>query len=115
MFLLLGPNTGLGHNSVVFMIEAQVRYAMDCLRWLWNGAGAVEVKKDVQDAFNADIHERMKGTVWMSGCKSWYLNPDGTNSTIWPDFTVTYWWKTHAAKKQDFVLEPSRVAEEVAA
>jgi cation diffusion facilitator CzcD-associated flavoprotein CzcO len=115
MFLLLGPNTGLGHNSVVFMIEAQVRYAMDCLRWLWNGAGSVEVKKDVQDAFNADIRERMKGTVWMSGCKSWYLNPDGTNSTIWPDFTVTYWWKTHAAKKQDFVLEPSRVAEEVAA
>ncbi len=115
MFLLLGPNTGLGHNSVVFMIEAQVRYAMDCLRWLWNGAGSVEVKKDVQDAFNADIHERMKGTVWMSGCKSWYLNPDGTNSTIWPDFTVTYWWKTHAAKNQDFVLEPSRVAEEVAA
>ncbi len=112
MFLLLGPNTGLGHNSVVFMIEAQVRYAMDCLKWLWNGAGTVEVKKDVQDVFNARLHEKMKGTVWMSGCKSWYLNPNGTNSTIWPDFTVTYWWQTHAAHKRDFdiVPAPERVA-----
>jgi cation diffusion facilitator CzcD-associated flavoprotein CzcO len=115
MFLLLGPNTGLGHNSVVFMIEAQVRYAMDCMRWLWKGAGTVEVKKDVQDAFNADLHEKMKGTVWMSGCKSWYLNPNGTNSTIWPDFTVTYWWKTHSADRKDYELAPARVPEKVAA
>jgi cation diffusion facilitator CzcD-associated flavoprotein CzcO len=114
MFLLLGPNTGLGHNSVVFMIEAQVRYATSCLDWLWNGAGSVEVRKPVQEAFNADLHEKMKGTVWASGCKSWYLNADGTNSTIWPDFTVTYWWKTRAAHKRDFdvapALEPVRVA-----
>lgn len=112
MFLLLGPNTGLGHNSVVFMIEAQVRYAMGCLKWLWNGAGTVEVKADVQNAFNARLHEKMKGTVWMSGCKSWYLNANGTNSTIWPDFTVSYWWKTHSADKRDYDVEtvPQRVA-----
>jgi cation diffusion facilitator CzcD-associated flavoprotein CzcO len=115
MFLLLGPNTGLGHNSVVFMIESQVRFALACLKWLWSGAGAVEVKKDVQDAFNADIQERMKGTVWMSGCKSWYLNPNGTNSTIWPDFTVTYWWKTRSADRRDFNLEPARTEELAAA
>jgi cation diffusion facilitator CzcD-associated flavoprotein CzcO len=115
MFLLLGPNTGLGHNSVVFMIEAQVRYALDCMKWLWAGVGSVEVKADVQRAFNADLHERMKRTVWASGCKSWYLNADGTNSTLWPGFTVTYWWKTRAATKSDFDIAPARVPEKMAA
>ncbi|MBV8976735.1 MAG: NAD(P)/FAD-dependent oxidoreductase [Alphaproteobacteria bacterium] len=108
MFLLLGPNTGLGHNSVVFMIESQVRFAMGCLGWLWSGAGAVEVKKAVEEAFNAALHEKMKRTVWMSGCKSWYLNPNGTNSTLWPDFTVSYWWQTRRARKRDFELTPAR-------
>jgi len=109
MFLLLGPNTGLGHNSVVFMIEAQVRYAMDCLKLLWKGVGSLEVKADVQAAFNSTLHEKMKSTVWMSGCKSWYLNPNGTNSTIWPHFTVTYWRKTRSANKRDFDLAPVRI------
>jgi cation diffusion facilitator CzcD-associated flavoprotein CzcO len=115
MFLLLGPNTGLGHNSVVFMIESQVRYALACLKWLWAGAGTVEVKAEVQDAFNKDLHEKMKRTVWMTGCKSWYLNANGTNSTLWPDFTVTYWWKTRGARKRDFDLAPARVPEKTAA
>ena len=115
MFLLLGPNTGLGHNSVVFMIESQVRYALDCLNWLWAGAGTVEVKAEVQDAFNRDLHEKMKRTVWMTGCKSWYLNANGTNSTLWPDFTVTYWWKTHGARKNDFDLVPAQVPQKAAA
>jgi cation diffusion facilitator CzcD-associated flavoprotein CzcO len=115
MFLLLGPNTGLGHNSVVFMIESQVRYAMDCLRWLWKDAGAVEVKAEVQKTFNDMLREKMKRTVWMSGCRSWYLNADGTNSTIWPYFTVSYWWKTRRANRRDFDLEPARVPERVAA
>jgi cation diffusion facilitator CzcD-associated flavoprotein CzcO len=115
MFLLLGPNTGLGHNSVVFMIEAQVRYAIACLKWLWNGSATVEVKAAVQDAFNRDLAGRMQRTVWASGCRSWYLNADGSNSTLWPDFTVTYWWKTRAADKRDFDLAPARVPETVAA
>jgi cation diffusion facilitator CzcD-associated flavoprotein CzcO len=109
MFLLLGPNTGLGHNSVVFMIESQVRYALDCLGWLWNGTGTIEVKAGVQKTFNAMLREKMKKTVWMSGCRSWYLNADGTNSTIWPHFTVTYWWKTRRASRRDFDLAPVRV------
>jgi len=115
MFLLLGPNTGLGHNSVVFMIEAQVRYALDCMTWLWAGAGSVEVKAEIQDAFNKDLAQRMKRTVWMSGCKSWYLNANGTNSTLWPGFTVTYWWKTRAAAKRDFEIAPAVVPQKVAA
>jgi cation diffusion facilitator CzcD-associated flavoprotein CzcO len=115
MFLMLGPNTGLGHNSVVFMIEAQVRYAVDGMQWLWAGAGSVEVKACVQDAFNKDLHERMKRTVWMSGCKSWYLNANGTNSTLWPGFTVTYWWKTRAADRRDYDIAPAVRPQKVAA
>jgi cation diffusion facilitator CzcD-associated flavoprotein CzcO len=113
LFMLLGPNTGLGHNSIIFMIEAQTRYAMDCLKWLWSGlAQSIEVRKEVQRAFNDKLDADMKRTVWMSGCKSWYLNADGTNSTIWPSFTLSYWWKTHSARQADFRLEqvPEKVA-----
>ncbi len=116
LFMLLGPNTGLGHNSIIFMIEAQTRYTMDCLNWLWSGlAQSIEVRKDVQRAFNDKLDADMKRTVWMSGCKSWYLNADGTNSTIWPSFTLSYWWKTHSARKADFWLEPAKVPEKVRA
>jgi len=115
-FMLLGPNTGLGHNSVVFMIEAQLRYTMDCLKWLWSGrTGAIEPRGDIQQSFMDSINVKMKNTVWMSGCKSWYLNENGTNSTIWPSFTLSYWWRTHGARKSDFVLEPARKPATIAA
>ena len=107
-FMLLGPNTGLGHNSIIFMIEAQVRYTMDCLKWLLReGVGEVEVRADRQKVFNAMLKTEMKHTVWQSGCKSWYLNEDGSSSIIWPGFTVSYWRQTHSAKRQDFVLTPA--------
>ena len=109
LFMLLGPNTGLGHNSIIFMIEAQTRYTMDCLKWLWSGrAGSVEVRTDVQRAFNERLDSQMRRTVWLSGCRSWYLNENGTNSTIWPSFTLSYWWKTHRARKRDFLLNSAR-------
>jgi cation diffusion facilitator CzcD-associated flavoprotein CzcO len=104
-FVLLGPNTGLGHNSIIFMIEAQVRYVMHCLSWLFReGADEVEVRADVQRAFNAKLKKDMDSTVWQSGCHSWYLNENGTNSTIWPGFTVSYWWQTRQPDPHDFVI-----------
>lgn len=109
-FILLGPNTGLGHNSIIFMIEAQARYVMQCLRWLLKDrAGEVEVRGDVQRSFNERVRAALKKTVWQSGCKSWYLNHNGSNSTIWPDFTVKYWWQTRNARKADFEIRPARV------
>ncbi len=108
LFMLLGPNTGLGHNSLIFMIEAQTRYIMHCLSWLWSGAaGSIEVRAEVQHQFNRRLDAKMKRTVWMSGCRSWYLNANGSNSTIWPSFTLSYWWKTHRARKRDFHLKPT--------
>jgi cation diffusion facilitator CzcD-associated flavoprotein CzcO len=110
-FMLLGPNTGLGHNSVIFMIEAQVRYIVDCLGWLLRGgAGEIDVREDVQRDFNATLRAKMDRTVWKSGCKSWYLNENGSNSVIWPGFTVAYWWKTRHARREDFTVTPAKVA-----
>ncbi len=93
LFLLVGPNTGLGHTSVVFMIEAQVRYIGDALRVMRKrGLAAIDVREDVQERYNAEIQRRLERTVWNTGgCASWYLDAQGRNTTMWPDFT----WKYH--------------------
>jgi cation diffusion facilitator CzcD-associated flavoprotein CzcO len=89
LFFITGPNTGLGHNSLVYMIEAQLDYLMDAVRAMErNGASRVEVRRAAQDAYNADLQSRMGRTVWNSGgCSSWYIDANGKNTTIWPDFT----------------------------
>ncbi len=87
-FLLLGPNTGLGHNSMVYMIESQLAHVMEALRAMdKGGADTVEVRQDVLDGYNAAIEQQLEGTVWNTGCKSWYLDANGRNSTLWPDWT----------------------------
>jgi cation diffusion facilitator CzcD-associated flavoprotein CzcO len=88
LFLLLGPNTGLGHNSVVYMIESQIAYVIDALRVMRErGAAVAEVRPEVQDAYIREIDRRMTRTVWSTGCKSWYLDDTGRNPTLWPDWT----------------------------
>jgi cation diffusion facilitator CzcD-associated flavoprotein CzcO len=87
-FLMLGPNTGLGHSSMVYMIESQIAHVMEALRALdANGAKTVEVRQEVLDRYNAKVDEQLEGTVWNTGCKSWYLDDTGRNSTLWPDWT----------------------------
>lgn len=92
LFLLLGPNTALGHSSVVFMIESQVEVMRAAVRHLRETrAGAIEPRRAAQDAFLADVDHRLEGTVWNAGgCASWYLDATGRNSTIWPGFTFDY-------------------------
>jgi len=103
LFMLLGPNTGLGHNSIIFMIEAQVRYVMQALKLMDEKKLATfEVKSDVHDAFNAKLQQDIKQTVWNSGCKSWYIAETGKNPTVWPGFTVSYWAKTRRLEPGDF-------------
>jgi cation diffusion facilitator CzcD-associated flavoprotein CzcO len=91
-FMLVGPNTGLGHTSMVYMIEAQVSYVLDALRQMMRlGIEALDVRPQVQAAANAELQERMAGTVWTTGgCASWYLDPQGRNTTLWPDFTFRF-------------------------
>ncbi|GAA3242865.1 flavin-containing monooxygenase [Dactylosporangium siamense] len=88
LFLLLGPNTGLGHNSVVLMIEAQIEYILGALRTLGRGARSLEPRAEAQRAFTAAVDRRMAGTVWATGgCSSWYIDATGRNSTLWPGST----------------------------
>jgi cation diffusion facilitator CzcD-associated flavoprotein CzcO len=91
LFIVPGPNTGLGHTSMVFMIESQIAYVLDSMRVMDElGAGAVNVRPEVQAAYNAAVQEDMKGTVWLSGCASWYLDASGRNRTLWPGFTFAF-------------------------
>jgi cation diffusion facilitator CzcD-associated flavoprotein CzcO len=95
LFLLVGPNTGLGHNSIVFMIEAQVNYMVRALKMMRRASLATfELHPETQERSYRSVQERMKRTVWMTGCRSWYLSADGRNDTLWPGTTVGYWWKT---------------------
>lgn len=103
LFLLLGPNTGLGHNSAVFMIETQARYVLKALdRLRARGASAVEVRPQAQQAFAQEMDRRTRGTVWKSGCRSWYLDARGRNVTLWPGFTFSYWWRLLRLKTTEF-------------
>jgi cation diffusion facilitator CzcD-associated flavoprotein CzcO len=92
LFFLIGPNTGLGHNSIIFMIESQANYVMDAINTMdARGVAAVEVRQEAQDAFNQQVQEDMKGTVWTSGgCVSWYLDAKGKNTVLWPGFTWSF-------------------------
>jgi cation diffusion facilitator CzcD-associated flavoprotein CzcO len=106
MFFLVGPNTGLGHNSIVFMIESQLNYLADCLRHMKaSGADVFEVRDDVQERFNERIQKRLEGTVWNSGgCASWYLDRNGRNTTIWPGFTWPFRQETRHFESADYSL-----------
>jgi cation diffusion facilitator CzcD-associated flavoprotein CzcO len=105
LFLLMGPNTGLGHNSMIFMIEAQARYALQAIQTLREGKlRAIEVRASVQADFNNVLREKMQGTVWASGCKSWYMSEDGSNPLIWPGFTADYWMRTRRLQLADYSL-----------
>lgn len=95
LFMLMGPNTGLGNNSMVFMIEAQIRYALQCMKETERrGSKAGEVLLSPQQRFNQALQKRIKRSVWATGCQSWYLDKSGHNPTVWPGFTLEYWWQT---------------------
>jgi hypothetical protein len=114
LFLLVGPNVGLGHNSIVFMIEAQINYvlgALDAMRE--RGAGRVVVRRDALEAYNDKLQAKMGSTVWNSGgCASWYIDANGKNTTIWPDFTFTFWKETRAFDAAAYELAPVKAPTE---
>ncbi|MGQ0481921.1 MAG: flavin-containing monooxygenase [Pseudonocardia sp.] len=99
LFLLVGPNTGLSHSSMVYMIESQVAYVLDCLRLIdRKGGRAIDTRPERQDAFNAELHQELAGGVWQQGgCRSWYLDENGVNRTLWPGFTFDFRRQTRRA------------------
>jgi cation diffusion facilitator CzcD-associated flavoprotein CzcO len=106
LYLLLGPNTGLGHNSVVLMIEFATRYVLECLER--GRSGARDTTPEAQSSFTREMRRRSRHTVWASGCRSWYLDRFGNNTAVWPGSSLGYWWRTRRVDDGDF--EPVRPA-----
>jgi cation diffusion facilitator CzcD-associated flavoprotein CzcO len=104
-FMLLGPNTGLGHNSVVLMIEAQVRYLIRCLKLMRRKKQAIlEVRPEAQTRFVEEVYQRLEQTVWRAGgCRSWYQDQrTGEVTTLWPGSVLAYFRRTRSVKAGDY-------------
>ena len=87
-FLLVGPNTGLGHSSQVFMIESQIAYVLDAVRHLHRTGNVLDVRAEAETAWDDGVQRAMRRTVWTTGgCASWYLDRRGRNTTLWPGST----------------------------
>lgn len=110
LFMLYGPNTNLAHNSIVYMLESQVRYVLSCIETLRAQPGiAMDVKPDRLRNFSATIQQKLQHSVWESGCQSWYLDKHGKNTVNWPGFTFTYRKATRQVDPDDYeFLQPSQ-------
>jgi cation diffusion facilitator CzcD-associated flavoprotein CzcO len=113
LFLLLGPNTGLGHSSMVYMIESQIQYVMDALRTMRRREiETVEVLESAVDRYNGELERKMEGTVWTTGCASWYLDDTGRNATQWPDWTWRFRQRTARFDPSDYAVRAPAPARE---
>jgi cyclohexanone monooxygenase len=108
LFFIVGPNTGLGHSSMVFMIESQISYVLDALRTMRRrGLAAVEPTARAQERWNRDLQRRMRRTVWSAGgCSSWYLDAHGRNVTLWPRTTFTFRRLTRRFDAERYAVRP---------
>lgn len=108
LFILAGPNTGLGHSSMVFMIESQIAYVMDALRRMdQDNLASVDLKPAVQAEYNRRLQRRMQRTVWETGgCRSWYMDAGGKNVALWPNFTWQFRLRTRRFRLNDYDWRP---------
>ncbi|MGI9344744.1 MAG: flavin-containing monooxygenase, partial [Gammaproteobacteria bacterium] len=99
LYLMLGPNSGLGHNSIIFMIEVQVRYILQCLQaQARRKLSSLVPTSAAARQYNDDLQKAMRTTVWAGSCQSWYKDSAGHNHTLWPGSTVQYWWRLRRPK-----------------
>ncbi|MDI5966164.1 NAD(P)/FAD-dependent oxidoreductase [Streptomyces sp. SL13] len=119
LLMIIGPNTGLGNSSMVLMIESALNYVADFMKTLdRTGAAALSARPEAVRAWNERLQERMARTVWNTGgCQSWYLDPNGRNTTLWPGTTAEYRRATERLKLQEYDIVPAAVpaAQEVTA
>ena len=100
LFFLLGPNTALGHTSVVIMIESQIHYVACAIAAVDKyGAQALAPSPAAQQRYNDELQEKLAGSVWNTGgCRSWYLDEHGVNRTLWSGMTWQYWLATRSVE-----------------
>jgi len=90
----------------VFMIESQAHYICEAMKAAKeHGVRTLEVKSEAQTGFVAKVQDELRRTVWQSGCKSWYLNEQGRNTSLWPGFTFAYRLKTRRFKINPYLTE----------
>jgi cation diffusion facilitator CzcD-associated flavoprotein CzcO len=107
LFVLYGPNTNLGHNSIIVMLEAQVGWVVQAVRALEDGrARWLEVRRGVAEAFDAWVQERVGRTVFAGGCRSWYLTESGRNTQNWPASTLTFRRRLRRLRLEEFEPAP---------
>ncbi len=102
-YMLYGPNTNLGHNSIVYMLESQIRYTLKAIGALnKSNAKYLNIRDSQQSQFNDKLQDQLKNTVWQKGCESWYKTDDGKNTVNWPDFTFKYRHRTRTINLKDY-------------
>ncbi len=107
-FTMLGPNSGLGHNSIIVIIEAQAKYIVKCLDALkQKNCTTIEPKEDEAEAFDKKIQEQLKGTVWHGQCNSWYQDDNGRIFTLWPRGTVNFRKEMKKVKNKEYMFATS--------
>ncbi len=104
-FMMYGPNTNLGHNSIIFMIECQVAYIMDCIRRLRAGGSSwLDLSEAAQREYNRELQETLAGRIWSRVGSSWYKNAAGKITNNWSGSTIEYWWRTRRADMKNYTL-----------
>ena len=115
LYVLYGPNTNLGHNSIIFMLERQIRYAIECIEALAEQDLAwLDVKPEVQAAYNDQVQRELAGTVWGDSCHSWYKTESGKITNNWSGTTLRYWRRTVAPRLDDYVRQTRASSADVA-
>jgi cation diffusion facilitator CzcD-associated flavoprotein CzcO len=108
MFMLYGPNTNLGVGSIIHILESQMAYVKQAVSTLArDGAGYLDVHPEAQRRFSGQIQERLAGSVWQTGCSSWYVNGAGRNTNNWPGFMSEYRRRTRRLDLSDYELVPA--------
>ncbi len=103
LFLLYGPNTNLGHNSIIFMIECQVGYVVECVKAIMRERLAyLDVRREAMDRYNERVQKDLQKTAWSAGCTSWYKTESGKVTNNWSGFTTEYWWRSRWPDLRDF-------------
>ncbi|WP_372000340.1 NAD(P)/FAD-dependent oxidoreductase [Tistrella mobilis] len=106
-FMLFGPNTSLGHNSIIFMHEVQADYVVRCLQRL-AGEGrsrpVMDVRPEAMGGYNRKLRAALDRTVWAAGCNSWYKTGEGRITAQWSSFASRYWWDMRGAPLDEYLF-----------
>lgn len=109
LFMLLGPNSVSGQNSSLLTMEAQIEYVIEAINFMERtDVAAVEVREEAQTSFVTEVQQKSVGTVWVSGCRSWYLDARGRNTTLWPGLTRSFRRLTRRFDRENYVLRRGR-------